>query len=414
MLNLRQKQATYSNTRSGDDAVHQYIDVDVVNNRFAPSYTDNTNQYPTPMGPQPLIFNQIKLQNIVDNCSDYYLSVIRWSMDSIIPIIIPQIEVYSPPTPTVGDDGIRTVYGVSFSYGVLPNSTDAYQVGTATPVLFTPDDLTLTRPVNYPRTQEEIYGNPYYYIRTVQSFLDMVNRSIKTAWDAVVVTSPAEKPDGPAPKFVWNAIDGKIEYLVPNHFVYVEGQPNYFLNVNTALYNLLDTFTFKYVNQTSASEVNFNAYSLFLYDQHQRFEYGFDLDNTSIEMFIYTQDSSSVPSWTPCTSIQFTTATIPVNPSATSAPLYLGQNLKSALAASAQSNIITDFQIPLTIGTELTGQLYYAPTSEYRLFDLVTNGALQQLNIEVSWLDKLGNGHQFLLKSGGTASLKIMLRKKAF
>lgn len=436
MLSLSQKQTIYANTRSSDSAVHQYVDVDVVNNRTVDSFGSS------PMVPQPLIFNQIKLQNIVDNCSDYYISVIRWSMDSIIPVIIPQIPVY-PAGRATEDFPLETEYRVSFSYGLESNSPAttgpfatpaAYLPDTNTIVMFdNPDNLFLDLPKEYPRTQEEIYQNPYYHLSTVQSFLNMINRAITSAWSSVGTIEsdpPGPRPIGvDPPKFIWNSTIGKIELVARREFIYfgpgltipdynnnfnVARTPNFFINVNTSLYNLLSTFGFKCINPTREGDLAANSYSLYLYNVNQRFQYSTDQGNVAIEVFIYTQDNSSVPSWTPCTSLQFTTATIPVNPSATSAPLFLGDNLRSTLAASAQSNVITDFQIPLTTGTELTGQLYYAPSSEYRLFDLVTNGPLQQLNIEVTWLDKYGFSHPFLLKNGGTASLKLMLRKKIF
>lgn len=405
MLSLSQKHTTYSNTRTSDAAVHQYIDVDVVNNRTLDSFGS------TPMAPAPLIFNQIKLHNIVDNCSDYYISVIRWQMDSIIPVIIPQIPIHPEGRPIANPKLIETIYGLSFSTGI--DEPTNYISASKQIVYFFTDDLSATKPTYYPRSQEEIYQNPFYSVFTVQSFLDCINIAISASID-----DWGGRPAGSVnPKFVWNSAEGKIEYIVSDDYIFRRGRStgeNIFLNVNTALYNLLNSFGFKCINPTRTGDENFNSYSLYLYDQQQRFKYGYDVGNTSVEMIIYTQDSCSVPSWTPCTSLQFTTATIPVNPTATSAPLFLGDNLRSTLAASAQSNVITDFQIPLTTGTELTGQLYYAPSSEYRLFDLVTNGPLQQLNIEVSWLDKYGFSHPFLLKNGGTASLKLMLRKKDF
>jgi hypothetical protein len=104
-----------------------------------------------------------------------------------------------------------------------------------------------------------------------------------------------------------------------------------------------------------------------------------------------------------------------VNPSNTGAPFYIGNNLKTNQNVNAVSNVITDFQIPMTIGTEYTRNLlYYQPQAEYRLFDLVSQQSLQNINVSIAWLDKYGFSHPLLIKYGASASLKLLLRKKTF
>ena len=69
----------------------------------------------------------------------------------------------------------------------------------------------------------------------------------------------------------------------------------------------------------------------------------------------------------------------------------------------------------MTIGTEYTRNLlYYSPVSEYRLFDMISQSSLQNLNISVAWLDKYGFSHPMCIKYGATASIKLLLRKKTF
>ena len=77
--------------------------------------------------------------------------------------------------------------------------------------------------------------------------------------------------------------------------------------------------------------------------------------------------------------------------------------------------MLTDFVIPFTTGVEATNQqIYYIPTSEYRLIDLLGNNNLNELTISVFWRDKYGGLHPMTLDAGAAASMLIMLRKKKY
>jgi hypothetical protein len=136
------------------------------------------------------------------------------------------------------------------------------------------------------------------------------------------------------------------------------------------------------------------------------------IGNTNKEIFIISQQSSSVPSWSPVQSIIFNSFMIPVHNSLTANPDFLGQNLSLSNAQNTLSNIITDFTLPLVRGDEYSNQMtYYIPQSEYRLFDLSSDNPLNRLNIVVSWLDNLGDTHILKIKYNTSATIKILLRK---
>jgi hypothetical protein len=156
-----------------------------------------------------------------------------------------------------------------------------------------------------------------------------------------------------------------------------------------------------------------------LYDNYFKTTYSYSPSGSgtnTVPMNIYTQQQSSIPGWSPLQSVVFNSASIPVSASATGAPAFLGPDLASSNASNTQSVVLTDFNVPLTTGLEASqgSIIYYVPSSEYRLFDLVSNSQLQILNIQANWLDKFGFSHQFLIPYGCSASMKILLRKKSF
>ena len=417
---------------SSNNATHEYIDCEIINNS-----TDD-------LSPIPVIFNNVKTRQIINDCSDYYLSVVRWSLDSGLPQIIPQIDLGG--TSGTNTDINQTIYRINIGFdGGFFNEDDesAVQVfttggaytSTVQIIEFEPENLTVPVPSSPPTSQDEVFTNEYYYTNSVGNFLHMVNEALRNAFAAFIVQYKIAFPavntfanqyyPSDCPHFDWDgsliSLNCGAGWLYRKNIYLAEtpGTPpfNFYITMNTPLYNLFNTFPSRFINSslngsTLGSSLGAN-YALMLHE-HQ-WEATYTTGSPLIEYFVFNQEGSSVPSWSPVSSIVFQTSTIPINPTQSGAPVYAGKNLKDSIQASGISNILTDFQIPLDRGDEYTNALlYYTPSSEYRLFDMNSNGALKDLNIQIYWKDKLGFIHPFLMKNGASASLKLLLRKKSF
>jgi hypothetical protein len=187
MNQLRNLQTAYPSSTSNGDPTHEYIDAMITNNTIS----NGTNG---PIDPIPVIFNQIKTSNIIDDCSKYYLSVIRWSVETSLPIIIPTIQLGNNPTSLASgntDYYISLLYNVDLGNGGFPaahdyynhppNDENAYFYGgrqlALTPSFVT--DATINQPLN-PQTLKEYMNNPYFHMDSVQSFLDILNASCES------------------------------------------------------------------------------------------------------------------------------------------------------------------------------------------------------------------------------------------
>lgn len=401
MNSLRNNLTIAPNTNSFGDPTHDYIDITVVNNS-------------QDLKPQPIIFHQIKSNNIVDDCSDYYLSCVRWSLDSQVPQIIPELQLVPPPTPPnerVLYNGY-TEYVLDIGWGANPY-TLSYKTNAYQRVEFIQEDYTKQAPQYQPLSIDEYIGNDFFYLYSIDNFLEMVNQALKVCFDNVK-TEHTNLDNAIAPRFVWNDNYNKIDLYITKEFIQ-DGATNFYITMNTKLFNLFNTFSSCNIGSNIGTNEGYgHSYALYTRQDYQPFV-SITVGNENKNVFIYTQNSSSVPAWCPAQSIEFITHSIPVNPSNTGAPLYIGNNLKTSQNINAVSNIITDFQIPMIIGTEYTRNLlYYTPAGEYRLFDLVSQQSLQNINISVAWLDKYGFSHQMCIKYGATASIKLLLRKKTF
>lgn len=418
LQNLDNRHHSVKNTEGDPD--HEYIDCVICNN-----FDKNT------LKPQPIIFNSIKNSNIVDKCDDYYISIIRWSLHTSLPVIIPEID-FTDTNPTPPAYTQQTIYKLNIGVGFSPYEQNAFTyVNNGTSINFLQEDKSLPQPTLRPSSLTELYKDEYYYIRNIQHFLDMVNVAIVVQLSNVKLNFSGSSAQNAMvqqsvfPKFVWDANSGKIQFLCGFEFMFDNTDsalsvPKLFLSMNSKLFNLFDTFQNVIYSRRNLDPLappqndGTDVVLVFPYNygvnSHQE-----SINNISKEIFINTQQSSSVPSWSPVESLVFNTYKIPVHNSLVSSPDFLGQELDSTLSQNTLANVLTDFQLPLTRGDEYSNAMnYYIPNSEYRLFDLNSNVSLSTLNITVNWIDTVGGIHPVYMKYLTNASIKLLLRKKKF
>jgi hypothetical protein len=392
------------NTNSINSPSHTYIDIDVNNN--------NTSI----MSPLQLQFNQTKNTNIINDCSQYHLSVIRFAVDSIIPVIIPEMNIGGTNIPYVG----TTKY--SFQLGIGSSVDTVVPVGGVFKVVYEPDinyaEIYALKPTTQPATMLDVYANPYFYLHSVKSFLALLNNTLVSAVINAKTTTYAEFfKSSLYPQFIWDTSTNKINLYVPNDYIQPSaGTVNLntiFIGISPELYYLLNTFPIMTPNflQSNNSNTSLN----YIFKLENQFNLNEVLLPSGDTYFKYSQEASSVSGWSPVSSIVFSSYTIPVNTSGSGVPEFFGLTPFSSNSVNNISNFITDFEIPLETGLELSNSvLYYTPQSEYRLFDINSNEPLSKLQLSVFWKSKLGSFVPFMLKHGGNCSLKLMFRKKDF
>jgi len=274
-----------------------------------------------------------------------------------------------------------------------------------------------------PMSQIDVLNNPYFYSSSIQWFLTLLNRTLKKLF-VVVQNEPYVTyfPKAVCPEFKWNAQTNKIDLLVSAEFTNISPSTSnnrLFITMNPPLYNLLNTFSYEILNEaygyTPYTFDDITTGMPYVLTTLYNYDLPILLTNTGAQVYQFSQEASSVPSWTPVSSIVFVSYTIPVNSTESGTPQFLGKNPTSNNSINNLSNTITDFEISQDVGTEIANcVLQYQPTAEYRLLDLNSNNALSQLHIKVYWKDKWGQMHEYYLSYGSTASLKLLFRKKNF
>jgi len=401
-----------------------YYDLSVVNN-IQPSNTQSqTSQQ------NRLTFTEVRSSPILDNPSDYFLSIVRFNLDTAggMPLFVPQIDLQQPiPQPN------ETSYFVSIEYNNATAPGD--RLISKKRVIYVPQSniyLAPTPPLTIEKTTQ-----PYYWLNTFQAFISMINKALEDAYNDVLaqailagITLPANWTTAPVPipYLLWDN-QRSIATLVAQTPIF-EGSAlggttpvvpnNGFIYFNTALYQLFSSFQ-AYHNYTflpnppTANDGEAN-YLIKVYNKKGGAGDNYvALDATAgppYNALFMEQTYSTGATLSPIQSLIFTSSLVPVLPQLTSIPRVLsGQNGDSGQNDNL-SNEITDLVVNLETGTEYFPSVLYLPTAEYRLIDLQSNSPLYGIQISVAWKDVYGITHDFYLQNGANCSLKILFRKK--
>jgi hypothetical protein len=380
-----------------NDPTHTYLDINIVNNSLA----SNTS-------PQPIVFQTGRNADYLSNPSNYYVSVIRWSLDNRLPIIIPQLILNQTFNADIG--GYNTVYNITLqivSGGITASSG-------AVPIIFKTQQTYLSPPTDAITSLNQTYDNPYFYIDSVQYFLELVNDAFTRAFDLVLLDWTAKAGGLPNPMvqqirpFIQYNYDGNFTMYGVSDYLDKTGTAQIYMNSSLyTLFNGLSSVNLGF-NTTTSKNVRI-----------QMLDNGQSVVVNGITYGYMLTEYPCVPFWSPVSSIVFTSNGIPVEPTNTNPTNFFGNSPISDLGANSSSiNLqptITDFDINYETGTEGRQITYYAATGEYRFFDLNTNRPLNQINVQCYWKDKIiGSLHTMYLYSGGAATLKLLFRKKNY
>lgn len=434
---------------------HIYYDLNITNN-------DTNNNNNTPF----LEFNETRSNPILDNPSDYFVSVIRFSLETpslpvFIPApVIPSVESALPaPSPA-----INTYFNLNY-YITMGAYNGANWVEFQQPLLWIPEDLNAIKPTPA-QVNAGDFDSPYFYCYSYTHFIyNIVNRGLAMCYQGLYALGGLGLTQNTAPFMSWESGSDKATLYAPTPFfdsteeslrvAPLKVYGNYVrIFFNQALFNLFSSFE-SYINKKSGDPtsatygVGKKDYIIKVYNKNN-LNIGTLPFNTSTAVapvvagfngsanvvpftpyntpslaqatplapysltYIYmVQEYTTTPLWNPVSNITFTTSLLPVNPNLVSTPLIFNSgNVPQSKANIA--NVLTDLEVPLIVGRDYKPNLLYSPQSEYRLIDLNGNIPLSSIQIGVFWRDAYGHLNPFYLLAGNSATIKLMFRRKDF
>ncbi len=329
-------------------------------------------------------YNSTKTLPLVDRASDYYLSIIRFDipLDQVPLFVMPIVPNQNNPNLT------------PFIIGIQTNSVVNYSL----PIYYNPDNV-LTPPVQNLPGQQVV--SPYYYVFFYNNLIQTINANLITIYNAL--GQPGS--DGFAPYFEYQP-NGYITLIVGLGFQ----NQGYNIYGNAALINYFDGLrvTFQGWNQPNGVDYIFNINP-----------YPANSNAIVVPVSGYTPgvlnglqfngEYTVVNMWTGLRKIVLKSKNLPI--SKEFIPSYNENGTQNDLAASLQ--ILTDFVPELSVAGDTRTVVYYNPTSQYRLVDLLTDDPIYTVDVQVYWEDVLGNLYPLELSSLQSASVKMAFVRKS-
>jgi hypothetical protein len=355
-----------------------------------------------------LRFNETRTNPIINNTGEYYLSIVRFCLDTYnLPNIICEIQPNQP-------DPDLSIYSLTLEYddglgGITPSSQ--------TFINWVPQNKNVPVPPAPSTTSNKFQQNSkYYYCYQFQYFLTLINQAFQTATaELITLTGGAGSPITAAkqPLLTWDTTTSSAILQAEEDYYNNSLAAKIRIYFNPPLFALFNSFPSFYFG-TGANVSLGRNYQMVIAD--------FTGVNTIllptnalpaaqtiwVQMF---QEFSTIDTWSPVASIVFVSNTIPIVSNQLSAPLVFndGQSSSGIGNNSNFAQIITDMTTNQQV---FKPNVLYNPTAEYRRIDMTGNTPLTNIDLNVYWRDKLGQLIPFELASGASASVKFLFERK--
>ena len=359
-----------------------------------------------------LRFNETRTNPIIPNSGDYYLSIVRFSLDTYnLPNLICEIQ------PNQGDPNL-SIYSITLE---LQDGVGGFTPSQQIFLDWIPQNQFINTPIPPNQTNNGFQvSSQYYYCYQFQYFLSLINIAFGQALASLVAnTGGGASPINTAiqPIMTWDTTSDSA---------------------------ILQAESANYDNKVTTNRINifFNPPLFALFNSFPSLNYGIVptarntfgrnyqlpiVDYTGVQTIllptnpvppqtqeVYTQifqEFSTIDTWTPVNSIVFVSNTIPIVSNQLSAPLVFNNGqTSSGIGNNANfAQIITDMATNQQV---FKPNILYSPTAEYRRIDMTGNTPLNNIDINVYWRSKLGELVPFVLASGATASIKFLFERK--
>jgi len=293
----------------------------------------------------PIYFNENRGVHLVEKASDYYVSIIRFSLESTnLPVLMmrPDTSLITNPNQNI----LQLVYKMSFS---ADNFNTRTQIKTKN-INFIPPIKNAN--INATEFNDELKYSSFYYLYNIQQFMYMLNKTsedllneLKTSYSGI---------SGLPPLFTFEPSSGliSIKYYPLTNTSLPEGQQSFTPTIvlNHSLYSALSGFSFHY------DTLYPDEYQLLPDNVKRNPDYrqaiAGDVANIVGEDYLYilSQDYPSISILNPISSIAFSTSRLPIQPTQEAKPLIVGGAGASLYGINDGENndfspIINDFSI---------------------------------------------------------------------
>lgn len=436
----------YGSSRGSNDPDMIYYNASIVNNNIGNGDPTGYNGSGNAQDAQ-VIFNDNRQTPILQNASEYNMSVIRFDLAGAtksLPLFVPRI-VPNQANPDL------TIYNVSVSVGVsLSTNPTSLTYYTATrPIIWAPQYRTRD---NYPidAIPQQLFNSDYYYCDSFSWWCDLVNEAVLNAildigiklTAAGIPNTPVSPANSPVPNLFYNPVTKLFSWSFDARFWGGDDSTSSFipstgtgykykyqLALDTNLETLLTNFKTFYDNTvTPVFPLNTDLNLVVVWKQQIAIDTDattgqpyVDANSTGHVRYVITQDYESISgNWSPVDAICITSTKLPISPEIVApAPGTFGNSdygISSATTGAAFQNIIADIVVGKGGAQEWRQFIGYLPTAEYRVISLnKSQEPIQNIDFFVWWRNRYDNNlYPLRLYNGSAVSIKIMFRRKGY
>ena len=354
-----------------------------------------------------LRFNETRTNPIISNAGDYYLSIVRFSLDTYnLPNFVCEIQ------PNQANKDL-SIYSVTLEYdngaGVKTPSNQVF-------INWIPQNKNVPNPVPPNQTSTGFQEfNEYYYCYQFQYFLALINAAFGTALTSLIAnTGGGASPIALAnqPVLTWDVTSSKAILQAETQFYENSNAAKIRIYCNPPLFALFNSFLSVYYGTTGVTLGR--NYQFVIEDFTGVNTILLPTNDLPANQRVFTQifqEFSTIDTWTPVSSIVFTSNTMPIISNQLSTPLLFNNGQTSAGLGNNSNfaQIITDM---VTNQQVFKPNILYSPTAEYRRIDMTGNLPLSNIDINVYWRNKVGALIPFTLASGSSATIKFLFERK--
>jgi len=320
------------------------------------------------------IYDETLSVPVIQNPSDYYASIIRFSLPvSEIPLFLFPLNIHQPdpdisnlmigiitsPGNVMYQQFVRYIVNSNTSNPPTPSGSDPY---------FTYDDTI----------------SSYYYIFYIQPFINMVNTALAAAVTAsgIGVT---------APYYIYTPTTQLLSLIVTQAFLATGAK----IFMNSLLLPYFNSFNFDVQHVPGSLTQSIAVHNL------STIPYGSPVGGP----YQFIEEYNSINLWPDIRKIVITTS-LPINQEAN--PINLGNVNGSA----AYLPIFTDFVVAYNNISDISSVITYNPQSQYRLVDMSSNTPINRISLTFYWLSKNGSLLPVYISPNQSITVKIGFFKK--
>lgn len=342
----------------------------------------------------PLRFSETRALPIVQDVSQYSMSVVRFNLDSYsLPSFIASIQ----PSPNVDPNAM--IQSVTMQYkngGTITHSGQTY-------LTFKPTNKHVAVP---PAPAPLQASSEYYWLNSYHAVANLINDALVTATVALKATSPTALASMVAPKVIYDGQSERFSVLAQKQFFDSSLTNKVSLFFNRPLYAWITTLS----AQKDFAGLNGRIYEVDFISNYGVNDVSLDAGSGALVFIQATQTDTTIGNLDPVSAIGFSSNSLPVEYTQLSAPMTFINGVPTQQNnTNNKEKIITDF----TTDSRSKPYLTYNPSAEYRMISMTGSGPLSLIEINAFWRDVQGNQYVLELQSGASCSIVLMFRPKS-